>query len=176
MDNQQVRDESPDDADAIDGVLSRAFGSTAEAHLVRSLRHAGHIRFALVATVERSVVGHIAMSPLRIVAPDGESAALALAPLAVDPPHQRRGIGAALVRATLDRARTLGESLVFVLGDPAYYGRFGFTAKLARPFECAYACDAFQALSLGGESVPSSGRIIYSPPFDELPTDDGPTR
>jgi putative acetyltransferase len=163
-----IREETPGDYEAVDGVLRRAFGSAAEAELVRSLRSGGFARVSLVAAVAANVVGHILLSRLRVISGEDETAALALAPLAVDPLHQRRGIGAALVRAAIDRGGGLGESLVFVLGDPAYYGRFGFSAAAATKFECVYACEAFQALPLGNAVISTAGKIIYPPPFGEL--------
>ena len=95
-----------------------------EAGMARSTRRAGGVR----------TVGHVLLS--RMTAP---VRALALAPLAVATDWQRRGIGTALVEAALERARAAGSQAVFVLGDPAYYRRFGFRADLAAGFASPYA-------------------------------------
>ena len=94
---------------------------------------------------EGVVVGHVLLS--RLVSPPG---ALALAPLAVLPDRQRRGVGSALVRAALARAREGGGAAAFVLGDPAYYGRFGFSAEAARGYASPYAGGALH----GGAARP----------------------
>lgn len=168
----QIRDELTADFDAIDAVLERAFGGRVESELVVSLRSGGHAPIALVATAGDAIVGHIVFCRLQVVWTDGAKDALGLAPLAVAPDFQRQGIGAALVNAGLERARKAGESIVFVLGDPAYYGRFGFSAEAAQGFECVYACEAFQVLNLGKEPPDRMrGKIVYPPPFDALGLD-----
>jgi putative acetyltransferase len=144
-----IREASASDAEAIDAIHRRAFGGPVEADLVRSLCDDGYSRVSLVAIVESSVVGHVLFTRLHVAEKGRSWDGLALAPLAVDPAFQRRGVGTALVHAGLEQAKFLGERIVFVLGDPAYYGRFGFSAEAAKGFECVYACEAFQALLLG---------------------------
>lgn len=157
-----IRPEAPDDAASIDAVIEAAFGQRDEADLVRALREdAGWLPdLSLVAMEEQLVVGHIALTRATV---DGASI-LALAPLSVRPDRQRRGIGSDLVREALRRAGDGAESVVVVLGDPAYYGRFGFRPArdlgITGPFG---DIDEFQALAL---SVPSpTGRITYAAPF-----------
>lgn len=157
-----IRPEAPDDAASIDAVIEAAFGQRDEADLVRALREdAGWLPdLSLVAMEEQLVVGHIALTRATV---DGASI-LALAPLSVRPDRQRRGIGSDLVREALRRAGDAAESAVVVLGDPAYYGRFGFRPArdlgITGPFG---DIDEFQALAL---SVPSpTGRITYAAPF-----------
>jgi putative acetyltransferase len=168
----QIREETADDLAAIDSVLERAFGGRAEVDLVRTLRRDRLAPISLVAVEGSAVVGNVQFCRLTSARPDDAIPALGLAPLAVVPSHQRRGIGAKLVRAGLERARAMGERLVFVLGDPAYYGRFGFSAEAAEGFECVYACEAFQVLVLDG-TLPANamGRVVYPPPFDALDGD-----
>jgi putative acetyltransferase len=163
-----IRDETPADHAAGERVLRQAFHGGDEANLVRALRNGGHVVISLVAEANE-VMGHIVFSRLRIESATASVDGLAMAPLAVDPAFQRRGIGSAMVRAGLERAKSLGERIVFVLGDPAYYGRFGFSAETAKSFECVYACEAFQALLLG-DALPGVmvGRVVYAPPFDAL--------
>jgi putative acetyltransferase len=110
------------------------------------------------------VVGHALLTRLRV----GDGAGLALAPVAVAPEWQRRGIGERVVRAALTAAEEAGERLVVVLGDPAYYGRFGF-APAARhgvtgPFQVAE--EVFQALPLAAYDGGPRGHCAYPEPFD----------
>jgi putative acetyltransferase len=101
-----------------------------------------------------------------VVGNDGSFPAVALAPLAVEPRFQRRGIGGALVEEAHRQLRERGEALSVVLGEPAYYGRFGYTHKRAAGFESDYQCDALQALAWG--EAPLTGKLAYAPAFAEL--------
>lgn len=112
-----IRPEVPSDHAALDALLTLTFGGPSEARLLRSLRADGDLSHSLVAHVEGVPVGHVALSPLKAAEP-----ASALAPLAVHPAMQRRGIGRALIEAAL-RAAT---APVVVLGDPAVYAGSGF--------------------------------------------------
>jgi putative acetyltransferase len=115
----------------------------------------------------QAVVGHVAFSRLHVEASAGQWPAVSLAPLALAAASRRRGIGAQLVRTGLDRLAAQGEALVFVLGDPAYYTRFGFDVDTAKPFTCAYAGPHFMALWLS-DRAPHSGTIRYPAAFDDL--------
>lgn len=158
-----VRPESAADFPAITALIERAFAGTEEARLVERLRADGDDAIALAAVADGAIVGHILFSPMR-----APFRALGLAPLAVDPAHQRGGIGGALVREGLARAAREGWEGVFVLGDPAYYGRFGFSADLAGGFESPYAGPYLQALALAGTMPARSGRVDYARAFDAL--------
>lgn len=94
--------------------------------------------------------------------------ALSLAPLAVAPGRQGAVLGAALVRAALARAEAEGWRGAFVLGDPAHYGRFGFTAEAAAGFDSPSAGPAFQALALGGRWPARTGAAAHAPAFAAL--------
>ncbi len=125
----RIRPERPADAAAIAGLIERAFAgvphsSHTEHAIVRELRRAGALAVSLVAEREGALVGHIAFS--RVAVEDGTANWYGLGPLAVEPRFQRQGIGAALVRAGLSELRGLGAAGCVVLGDPSYYGRFGF--------------------------------------------------
>ena len=167
-----IRPESPADFDAIDEVNYQAFGQAAEGDLVRRLRDDGHTLHSLVAIDERdNLVGHILFSRLKIVAPDATTNAVALAPMAVVPAHQRRGVGSRLVEEGLVRCRNDGERIVVVVGHPEYYPRFGFSstlaARLVPPFDVP--AEAWMALEL----IPSAlacveGRVEYAPPFSAV--------
>jgi putative acetyltransferase len=164
-----IRPERSADHAAIREVNRIAFGGEGEARLVDALRGGGHTRISLVAEEEGQVVGHILFSALTIASPQGEIEALSLAPLAVVPSHQRRGIGSSLVREGLRACRDDGHRIVIVLGHPEFYPRFGFSAKLAEPLRSPYSGPAFMAVEL----VPAAlrdieGEVRYSPPFENL--------
>ena len=84
-----------------------------------------------VACVGSDLVGHVLFTPIAIRSEEGVSSGMGLAPLAVSPAWQRRGVGSALVRAGLDACRRASQRVVVVLGDPRYYGRFGFEPAAA---------------------------------------------
>ena len=157
-----VREQRPGDDAEVRELLSLAFGGAAEADLVERLHRDGDVAFALVAE-EDGIAGHILLSRL-----DAPLRALALAPLAVLPERQRRGIGGRLVRAALERARQDGWEAMFVLGDPDYYRRFGFDAALTRGFDSPYSGPAFMVLALSGELSASTGRVGYPAAFAAL--------
>ena len=169
-----IRDEAPGDAAAIAAVLAAAFGQPpggqpAEAELIAALRAAGALSLSLVAEASDGVpVGHVAFSPVTV---DGRGAdrLLGLAPLGVLPAWQGRGVGRALVKVGLARARAAGAELVFVLGEPAYYRRFGFRPAAERgiAWEHAAPAEAFMALALGPGVAPR-GVLRYHPAFDRF--------
>ena len=163
---RSIRPESTADLDAIRQVNQLAFGREDEAQLVDALRDSGHVRISLVAEQDGEIVGHILFSQLVIITDGGATPALALAPMAVMPKAQRRGIGSALVRRGLDACREQGHRIVLVLGHPEYYPRFGFSAALARPLQSPFSGDAWMALALVPEALDGVvGRVEYPPPF-----------
>ncbi|MGE3316510.1 MAG: GNAT family N-acetyltransferase [Planctomycetaceae bacterium] len=164
-----VRVESSVDFEAIRVVNRRAFGGDDEPRLVDALRDGGYSRVSLVAVQNDRVVGHILFSTLPIVTETGVVPALSLAPMAVEPERQRRGIGSQLVRSGLEACRSAGHRIVIVLGHPEFYPRFGFTAELARPLESPYSGEAFMAIELlPGALGGVKGRVEYPPPFAGL--------
>jgi putative acetyltransferase len=159
-----IRDETGADHAAVARVHRLAFGGDAEARLVEALRRSGAAAASLVAECGGgTIVGHVLLS--RLVSPPG---ALALAPLAVLPDRQRRGVGSALVRAALARARAGGWAAAFVLGNPAFYGRFGFEAEAARGYASPYAGEHFMVAPLGAEPLPGVGAVVHPEPFAAL--------
>ena len=128
-------------------------------------------RLSLVAEVGGAVVGHILLSPCAIeLDAGGEIPALALAPLAVHPDHQGKGIGGALIRASLDRAKELGHAIVIVLGEPALYSKFGF--KDATDFGVRAPFDVppgvFRVIRLDDDAAPIAGVVRYPKAFDSV--------
>jgi len=162
-----IRPEREEDAAAISRILNSAFAGSAEACLVERLRADGDLMLALIAEQNGAACGYVAFPRLTIEAGDGNAKACALAPLAVSPDWQRRGIGTALVQDGLRLLARGNETLVFVLGDPDYYARFGFDAVGARRFECAYAGPHLMALRLN-EKAPQEGELHYPAAFAQL--------
>lgn len=160
-----VRRAGPGDTAAIRAVHEAAFGRAAEAELVAALVAGGEAVYSFVGVGDGTVVGHALLSRIRV----GHDEALALAPVGVLPDVQGHGVGSAVVRAALGAATADGERLVLVLGDPAYYRRFGFTRADRHGIEVpdGWPAEHFQALLLGG--APPQGRPVYPPPFDDLP-------
>ena len=149
--------------------MTAAFGRAAEAVLVDRLRADGHVVLSLVAVDDYRIVGHVLFSRSTITAPGAVLGAIALAPLAVLPDKQGRGIGSALVEHGLAECRRASERAVIVLGDPAYYGRFGFSAELASVLRSPYSGEAFMALELqAGVLSGVAGDVQYPPAFDTV--------
>ncbi len=160
-----IRERTPGDDSAIRHLNDVAFGSVYESRLIEDLRAAALVTVELVA-IEPEIVGHILFSFLDVTVGAASVRALALAPMAVQPQLQRRGIGTVLVRAGLDRARDGGWQAVIVVGHPGYYPRFGFSAALARSLASPFSGDAFMALELvPGALKGGAGRVVYPAPF-----------
>jgi putative acetyltransferase len=131
VDNLTVRRERRDERPVISAINIAAFGRPDEARLVDRLHHEGAVLASFVAEVDAQVVGHILFSRMSIETPDVRLAAVALAPMAVKPEQQRRGVGSQLIRDGLAWLRARGEHIVVVLGHPDYYARFGFSTDRA---------------------------------------------
>jgi putative acetyltransferase len=161
-----IRREQPDDEGAVRVVNEAAFGRSAEAELVDRLRREGAVLASFVAEQERCIIAHILFSRTVIETADEPIPSVALAPVAVLPAYQRRGVGSRLIRFGLDWLRTRGERSVLVLGHPQYYPRFGFSSDRARMLGTPFPPDAFMALEL----VPSAldgvrGAVRYPAAF-----------
>jgi putative acetyltransferase len=171
----EIRRERENDAPGIHTVVARAFSEEKVAALVDNLRRNGRLMFSLVADDAGSVVGHIGFSPVVIDCEDeADMSGLQLSPLAVAPERQREGIGGMLVRAGLETCRAAGHELVFVLGDPDYYRRFGFVpaADYGLRWEKIQPDPAFQVILLRDNALTdaptSPGTIRLAPEFDEV--------
>ncbi len=158
-----IRDESPRDWKAVYQVVSSAFGQSAEAELVEKLREGGSSVVSLVAEEDGEIIGHVLLSRMEAPFP-----ALALAPVSVIPTRQRSGIGSALIERAVDRARSEGWAAIFVLGDPNYYGRFGFDREAAAGFMSPYAGQHFMMLKLSPSLSASTGELRHAPAFAAL--------
>lgn len=162
-----IRDSAPDDRAAIDALYPRAFPEEDLLPLVTDLLRDGHDVLSLVATAGGLVLAHVAFTFCGISGADDQAALLG--PLAVAPDRQRQGIGGALIRAGLQRLRGTPVTCVFVLGDPAYYGRFGFLPKadVTPPYPLpAEWRGAWQSLRLRDGPV-RPGMLTVPPPWRE---------
>jgi putative acetyltransferase len=163
-----IRAERPEDLPQIREVNRLAFGQADEADLVDRLRADGDVLASLVAIGTNSGIdGHILFSRLVIAGADGAKIeAAALAPVAIRPDCQRQGLGSALIRAGIEACRARGLGVIVVLGHPAYYPRFGFSAALARPLQAPFSGDAFMALELSpGALGGKAGMVHYAKAF-----------
>lgn len=166
-----LREERDDDAEAVRALYLAAFEGPGEAVLVDRLRAQADPRVALVAEAAGRVVGHVLFTP---VAVDGCGKRLmGLAPMAVRPGLQRRGVGSLLVRGGLERCAQLGAEAVVVLGHPDYYPRFGFRPAADFGIDCEYDVppEVFQALELHDGALDDvAGTVRYHGAFAELPS------
>jgi putative acetyltransferase len=166
-----VRDESPGDAAAIHAVHARAFPTPLEARLVDALRDAGAVVVSRVAIISGTIVGHVLFTPVRVDSRGERASVLGLAPIGVVPEHQRRGIGATLLRGSLEHARAFGAGAVVLVGEPDYYARFGFVAAQRFGLRCKWPGteEAFMALELvSGALAGCSGLVSYHDLFDSV--------
>jgi putative acetyltransferase len=166
-----IREERPEDAEAVHAVLVAAFGREAEARLVERLRASARIVCAMVAEEKGRVLGHVVFSRIAVESGGSEIPVLALAPLAVLPAFQRLGIGSALVSAGLERCRMERHARVLVVGDSVYYGRFGFVPASRFGLKCPFPApaEAFMAIELEpGAFAQVSGIVRYGHEFDDL--------
>ncbi len=162
-----IREAEEADYPAIGKLLDEAFGGNAESRLVVQLRQDHDAVLELVAAHELEVVGHLLFSRLRVEGDDGRSVdALALAPLAVQPKRQRTGVGTALMENAQKLLEARDETLCVVLGEPAYYGRFGYGRERAAGFACEYQGEYLQALAWG--EAPAAGKLVYPQAFSNL--------
>ncbi len=165
-----IRPERPDDFDAIAGVVEAAFGRPEQvAQLVEKIRASDRYvpELALVAVEDGEVVGHTMLSYSTLVG-DEEHEVLQLSPVAVTPARQRDGIGVALIRAGIERAKARHEPLVVVLGSPLYYPRFGFEPCRRYGIEppAPEMAPAFMVLPLPDYDERYHGRVAFPPAFD----------
>ncbi len=124
--NIKIRKETTEDTNGIYHLNCEAFETDSEAKIVDALRSSNNLILSLVAVVDEKVIGHIAYSPMVFDDPDSSVKAVALAPMAVHPDMQNKGIGSKLIRESLKELKTQDLDLVFLIGHPEYYPRFGF--------------------------------------------------
>ena len=164
----EIRESVPDDLVSLEALYPEAFPDEDLLPLVRELLGPSSTSLSLIATIDTSVVGHVLFTKCQVAESPGRDALLA--PLAIAPAWQRRGIGSAIVRAGLQRLEEAGVSQVYVLGDPAYYGRLGFRTetRVTPPYRLPPEwVGAWQSLGLIDMAEPRSGRLVLPQPWLE---------
>ena len=164
-----IREEQAADREGIRQVHRLAFKTDDEGALVDRLRADGLVVVSMVAEIAGNVVGHILFSRLPIETQSGMVQAIALAPVAVKPSFQLKGIGSSLIRRGLALCRDRAVRIVLVVGHPDYYPRFGFSAETAKRLKSSFSGPMFMALEL----VPGAldgivGTVRYPTAFDTM--------
>lgn len=166
----EIRPAGPADAEAVLCVVRDAFGAREAVHgdqvadLWAEVRAGDHLLAERVAVVGDEVVGHVGVSHCWIDARRELVDACMLSPLSTAPQHERRGIGTALVAAAVAAARELDRPMLFLEGDPGFYGRRGFEPAAAYGFEPPtprVPAPAFQVVALGAQPDWMTGRVVY---------------
>ncbi|MDZ4761515.1 MAG: N-acetyltransferase [Alphaproteobacteria bacterium] len=157
-----LRDATHDDKAAIRDLNTRTFGRENEAGLIARLEADGDVLMQMLALMDEQVIGHVLFYPVRVF---GKLGASGLGPMSVDPWVQREGVGTTILNNALKHLQSVGMPIVFVLGHPAYYARFGFTEATAKPFEAPWTGPNFMAARLR-HGPPMSGRLIFPAAFE----------
>ncbi|HBH37988.1 MAG TPA: GNAT family N-acetyltransferase [Curvibacter sp.] len=162
----RIRDENTLDVPVIEALTEAAFRhaphrSGTEQHIVNALRRAGQLTLSLVAEEGGVIVGHVAVSPVSVS--DGARDWYGLGPISVQPELQGRHIGASLMHAALDGLRARGAAGCVLVGEPAYYNRFGFRCVPGLVYP-GIPPEYFMALSFGGSVA--QGTVRYHAAFD----------
>ena len=168
MESIAIRETVSGDAEQVLALYPQAFPEEELRPVVSALLGLGPEVLSLAGFDGAQVVGHVLFT-LCGAQGQGRTGAL-LAPLGVLPSYQRRGLGTSLVRAGLDRLAARGVAQVFVLGDPAYYGRFGFAPErgVMAPYPLPEDwAGAWQSLRLAGRAPLAAGRLIVPAPWME---------
>jgi len=165
-----IRSEIGIDAASIDSLLRRSFPTSAEAELVQQLREDGLLTLGVVATDDDGqVLGYAAFSPVTLN--DEDRQWVGLAPLAVEARGRRQGLGKQLIYEGLDTLNEFGYAAVVVLGDPAFYGPYGFEPAARHQLHCRWEGTeaAFQVYKLADDAFDGvEGRIEFSAPFNRF--------
>ncbi|MFS0737292.1 N-acetyltransferase [Sphingomonas sp. 1P06PA] len=163
-----IREAADEDAAAIHTLLIEAFEGPDEARLVAALDADEHMLLSLVAENGGALIGHVGFSTMDALADGKPIAAAALAPIAVAEPYRGHGIASTLIEQGLAEIEDRGIRIVFVLGDEAFYTRFGFEAELAARFASPYSSEHWLALALGDTPRIRRGEAHHAPAFSTL--------
>jgi putative acetyltransferase len=165
-DNVEIRESMAGDLQAIEALYPAAFPDEDLLPLVRDLLRASADTLSLVATIDSQLAGHVMFTKCHVSGSDATDALLA--PLAVAPARQRQGTGSAIVHEGLRRLENAGVGRVYVLGDPAYYGRFDFRpeSSVLPPYDIPPEwATAWQSLDLSAATAPRAGKIRLPEPW-----------
>jgi putative acetyltransferase len=167
----EIRAERSEDVEAVRRVNVAAFGRESEADLVDTLRGVAST-FSFVAVKSGQIVGHVFFSPVEISGACADDLfVLGLAPVAVLPDHQRKGIGSSLIQHSLEECARLGCKAVVVLGHPEYYPKFGFVPAKEKGLRCEYTVpdEVFMVLKLESGALEGCvGMVKYRSEFNQL--------
>ncbi|MEH6559344.1 MAG: N-acetyltransferase [Oceanicoccus sp.] len=164
--NLKIRNETKDDIDAIEKITTEAFltapySDHTEQHIVRALRNSDVLSISLVAEYQGEVVGHVAVSPITIS--DGAKGWFGLGPISVSPTIQKSGVGSQLMESAVETLKKSGASGCVLLGNPAYYYRFGFKPESSLVYPGAPP-EYFQAILFSG--LLPNGKVAYHQAFN----------
>lgn len=171
MGTPTIRAEQAADFDAIRRVVEAAFGSEAEADLVDAIRDSEHYipELSLVAELDGAIVGHVMVSRVGLVDGTRRHVAHSMAPVAVAPDHQGRGVGGAMIRRGIELADAMGLPMILLEGSPTYYRRFGFEHSVPHGIHFDLPdwapAEAAQVVLLGAYDPSVRGRVDYPPAF-----------
>lgn len=179
MDNIELHESAPEDAASILALYPKAFPEEELRPVVRALLDDPETAISIVAEIGGVLAGHVMFTFCTI--DDAAPAVALLAPLTIDPAWQKRGVGKALVRHGFQLLNAKGVAHVYVLGDPAYYRRFGFAAetKVAPPYPMPPEwLEAWQSVPLAAQlddasEPPQQGALTVPAPWRQ-PTLWGP--
>ena len=162
-----IRAETPADHETIRGIIDEAFGDTTTSAIVDAIRATDRFvpELSLVAVSDGQSLGHVISSYVDVLVP-GTRHVLCVGPVAVVPAHQRRGVGTALMQEMIRLADARDEPLLLLEGNPAYYGRFGFTRADEHGIEMPPECPGpqyFMLRPLRAYDSTLRGRAVYPP-------------
>ncbi|MEQ9316668.1 MAG: N-acetyltransferase [Henriciella sp.] len=156
-----IRPARAEDADAIMALNDAAFGTPDEAKIVAQLLADGDSLASLIAHNDREILGHIQFFRIQI---NGENIGAGLGPMSAKPGHQKQGIGRGLIKLGMTMMEGQGRQLVFVLGHPDYYPKFGFSPEVAARYQAPWSGPAFMGIELS-PAAPRTGTLTYPKAF-----------
>lgn len=161
LEKVSVRMAVAEDKQAIADLNTRAFGRPDEANIIAKLEEDGDVLLQIVAVMDDAIIGHILFYPIGV---RGKLGAVGLGPMSVEPWMQREGIGKGLVNHGLVSLKQSGVALVFVLGHPEYYPKFGFSQQQAAEFKAPWNGPEFMAMRMR-YGPPMSGTLLFPAAF-----------